>query len=185
MTKWVLVTVETGQAALIRPNSYCIRVTGCKASSDGCPCPISAGLTILIRIRTQKNADCFFVLRDLTDSTHLIRIPVWGSGKPRREFLHVDDLADAALFMMKHYSGEDVVNVGVGEDVCIAELAKLVAGVVGYEGSIGYEASMPDGTPRKLLDISRLNELGWRAKIPLKKGITAIYRWYLGLNSSP
>ncbi len=106
-------------------------------------------------------------------------VTVWGSGTPRREFLHVDDLADAAAFLMDKYDGEDLVNVGVGHDVSIADLAALVAQVVGYEGEIVYDTSKPDGTPQKLLDNSRLLSLGWRPKVSLKDGITKTYRWYL------
>jgi len=106
-------------------------------------------------------------------------VMVWGSGTPRREFLHVDDLADAATFLMQHYSDEPIVNVGVGEDVRIAELAALVAGVVGYQGRIVYDRSKPDGTPRKLLDVTRLHDLGWQARIPLRDGVAATYRWYV------
>lgn len=105
-------------------------------------------------------------------------VTVWGSGTPRREFLHVDDLADAAVFLMDKYDGEDLVNVGVGHDVSIADLAALVAEVVGYEGEIVYDTSKPDGTPQKLLDNSRLRSLGWRPKVSLKDGITKTYRWY-------
>lgn len=106
-------------------------------------------------------------------------VVVWGSGTPRREFLHVDDLADAATFLMQHYSDEHIVNVGVGEDVSIAELAALVADVVGYQGRIVYDHSKPDGTPRKLLDVTRLHNLGWQARIPLRDGVAATYRWYV------
>ena len=106
-------------------------------------------------------------------------VVVWGSGTPRREFLHVDDLADAAAFLMRHYSGENIVNVGVGQDVSIAELAALVADVVGYQGRIVYDRSKPDGTPRKLLDVTRLHDLGWQARIPLRDGVAATYRWYV------
>ncbi|MDI6692890.1 MAG: GDP-L-fucose synthase [Anaerosomatales bacterium] len=105
-------------------------------------------------------------------------VTVWGTGTPRREFLHVDDLADAALFLMERYDEEDIVNVGVGEDVSIAELAEIVRDVVGYEGEIVYDTSKPDGTPRKLLDVSRLHALGWRARIGLREGIEQTYRWY-------
>jgi GDP-L-fucose synthase len=107
-------------------------------------------------------------------------VTVWGTGTPRREFLHVDDLADASLFLMRRYDGEDFVNVGVGKDISIAELASLVQGVVGYEGEIVYDSSKPDGTARKLLDVSRLHALGWQAKIPLQEGIEQTYRWFLG-----
>ncbi|GAV31179.1 nucleoside-diphosphate-sugar epimerases [Coriobacteriaceae bacterium EMTCatB1] len=105
-------------------------------------------------------------------------VTVWGTGTPRREFLHVDDLADAALFLMERYDEEEIVNVGVGEDVSIAELAEIVRDVVGYEGEIVYDTSKPDGTPRKLLDVSRLHALGWRARIGLREGIEQTYRRY-------
>ena len=107
------------------------------------------------------------------------RIVVWGTGKPRREFLHVDDLAAASLFLMRHYDAEEIVNVGVGEDISIAELAGLMREVVGYQGEIVYDSSKPDGTPRKLLDVSRLQALGWKARISLREGVTATYRWYV------
>lgn len=106
-------------------------------------------------------------------------VSVWGTGTPRREFLHVDDLADACLQLMKHYEGEGFVNVGVGNDVAIGELAALVKDVVGFEGEIIYDRSKPDGTPRKLLDVSRLRALGWKARISLRDGIESTYRWFL------
>ena len=106
-------------------------------------------------------------------------VTVWGSGTPRREFLHVEDLADAALFLMRGYDGEAIVNVGVGEDVTIHELAQLIGEAVGYRGSIVFDPSKPDGTPRKLLNVGRLNGLGWRARIPLSEGITQTYAWFL------
>jgi GDP-L-fucose synthase len=106
-------------------------------------------------------------------------VVVWGTGTPRREFLHVDDLADAALFLMERYDSEEIINVGVGEDVSIAELAQLVADVVGYAGRIVFDTSKPDGTPRKLLDVSRLRALGWQARIPLREGLEQTYRWYV------
>jgi len=106
-------------------------------------------------------------------------VVIWGSGTPRREFLHADDLADAALFLMQHYSGEDFINVGVGEDLTIRELAQLVASVVGFDGAIATDPSKPDGTPRKLLDVRRLGALGWQARMPLRDGIEATYRWFL------
>jgi GDP-L-fucose synthase len=105
-------------------------------------------------------------------------VTVWGTGTPRREFLHVDDLADACLYLMDSYSESETINVGVGEDISIAELAELVREVVGYTGGISYDASKPDGTPRKLLDVSRLNDLGWRAEIPLREGIEQTYAWF-------
>jgi GDP-L-fucose synthase len=106
-------------------------------------------------------------------------VSIWGSGSPRREFLHVDDLADAALMLMREYEGEEIINVGCGEDVTIAELARQIADVVGYEGRIDYDRSKPDGTPRKLLDVSRLNALGWQPKISLERGLRTVYAWYL------
>jgi GDP-L-fucose synthase len=102
-------------------------------------------------------------------------VTVWGTGRPRREFLAVDDLADACVFVMKHYSGDEFVNVGTGKDVTIAEFAHLVAEVVGYAGTLSFDASRPDGTPRKLLDVSRLSALGWRAKTPLREGLRIAY----------
>jgi GDP-L-fucose synthase len=106
-------------------------------------------------------------------------VTLWGTGTPRREFLHVDDLADAAVHLMASYSGEEIVNVGTGTDVTIDELARIVAGVVGYRGRIEYDSSKPDGTPRKLLDVSRLHDLGWRAQIDLREGIRSTYEWFL------
>jgi GDP-L-fucose synthase len=106
-------------------------------------------------------------------------VTVWGTGTPRREFLHVDDLAGACVFLMDNYSGGEPVNVGVGRDLSIGELAALVSEVVGYEGGISYDTSRPDGTPRKLLDVSRLDGLGWRARIPLREGIEQTYTWFL------
>ena len=106
-------------------------------------------------------------------------VVIWGTGTPKREFLHVDDLADACLFLMENYSGEEIVNVGVGEDISILDLARLVADVVGFEGRIETDPSKPDGTPRKLLDVSRLDALGWKASIGLRDGIEETYRWFL------
>jgi GDP-L-fucose synthase len=106
-------------------------------------------------------------------------VEVWGSGTPRREFLHADDLADACLFLMQTYEDSEIVNIGVGEDISIAELAELIREVVGYRGELRFDRSKPDGTPRKLLDVSRLQSLGWQAGIPLREGIEQTYRWYL------
>lgn len=106
-------------------------------------------------------------------------VVVWGSGTPRREFLHVDDLADALVFLMRHYDDDGFVNVGVGEDVSIRELAEMVRRIVGYDGEIAFDASKPDGTPRKLLDVSRLHDLGWKARISLEDGIRTTYEWYV------
>ncbi len=106
------------------------------------------------------------------------KVVLWGTGTPRRELLHVDDLADAALFLMERYDGEDPINVGTGEDLSIRELAELVRAVVGFPGEIVFDPSMPDGTPRKLLDVSRLHALGWRHRISLREGIELTYRWF-------
>ena len=106
-------------------------------------------------------------------------VVVWGTGTPRREFLHVDDLADALLHLMQHYSDEEHVNVGWGEDLPIRELAEMVARVVGYEGRLGWDTSKPDGTPRKLLDVGRLRTLGWQPTIPLEAGLRTTYEWFL------
>jgi GDP-L-fucose synthase len=106
-------------------------------------------------------------------------VTVWGTGTPRREFLHVDDLARACLFLLENYDEPEPINVGVGEDLSIRELAELVAGVVGYEGSIEFDTTKPDGTPRKLLDVSKLYDLGWRPEIDLRKGLAATYTWYV------
>jgi GDP-L-fucose synthase len=112
-------------------------------------------------------------------------VVVWGSGRPRREFLHVDDLADACLYLMEHHEGSEIVNVGVGEDVSIRELAELIRDVVGYEGELVFDASKPDGTPRKLLDVSRIRGLGWAATIPLRGGVEQTYDWYLTHHANP
>jgi GDP-L-fucose synthase len=106
-------------------------------------------------------------------------VTLWGTGTPRREFLHVDDLADAACFLMENYDSPELLNVGVGEDLTIAELAALVAGIVGYRGRVVFDSSRPDGTPRKLLDVSRIHALGWQARIPLERGIASTYEWYV------
>ena len=106
-------------------------------------------------------------------------VTLWGTGTPRREFLHVDDLANAACFLMETYDEPDLLNVGVGEDLTIADLAALIARIVGYGGSVLFDPSLPDGTPRKLLDVSRIHALGWHARIPLEKGIARTYEWYL------
>jgi GDP-L-fucose synthase len=109
----------------------------------------------------------------------LPNVVVWGTGTPRREFLYVDDMADACVHLMKTYSGMDMVNIGTGEDISIADFARVVAATVGYAGSISYDTSRPDGTPQKLLDVGRLNALGWRAQTSLENGIRLAYRAYL------
>lgn len=106
-------------------------------------------------------------------------VTVWGTGKPLREFLHVDDLADACLFLLEHYDEGSIVNIGVGEDQSIRELASIVSDTVGFDGEIVYDASKPDGTPRKLVDTSRINGLGWHARIGLREGVEGTYRWFL------
>ncbi len=105
-------------------------------------------------------------------------LTVWGTGTPRREFLHVDDLADAVVFLLERYDAEPIVNVGWGEDVSIRDLAELVAEVTDFRGRLAFDASKPDGTPRKLLDTSRLTSLGWRPRIPLHAGIEQTYAWF-------
>lgn len=107
------------------------------------------------------------------------RVNVWGTGTPRREFLHIDDCADALVFLMKNYSQAETVNIGSGSDIPIAELARLVAEAVGYEGEVSFDPSKPDGTPRKLLDCTRLSALGWRARIALAEGVATTYAWLL------
>jgi len=104
---------------------------------------------------------------------------VWGTGSPRREFLHVDDLADGAIFLMQNYNEVEIINVGTGEDVPIKELALMIKEIVGYKGEIVFDNSKPDGTPRKLLDVSRVKKLGWQPKVELKQGIISTYKWYV------
>ena len=106
-------------------------------------------------------------------------LTIWGTGQPRREFLHVDDCADALVSLMKSYSEDDPINVGVGEDISILDLAAMVADVVGFEGTIEHDLSKPDGTPRKLLNVDRLKALGWQPQIGLRDGIASTYRWML------
>jgi GDP-L-fucose synthase len=112
-------------------------------------------------------------------TTGLDKVVVWGTGTPKREFLYVDDLADALVFLMQNYEAEEHVNVGTGEDISIAELAGIVAHVVGFAGALEYDVSKPDGPPRKLLDVSRLSALGWRARVPFSEGIDRTYRWFV------
>jgi len=106
-------------------------------------------------------------------------VTLWGSGKPRREFLHVDDLADGLLFLMDNYSGESHVNIGVGKDISIRELAETIQAIVGFEGELVFDTGKPDGTPRKLVDTHMINGMGWRARIGLKEGLAQAYRWFL------
>lgn len=106
-------------------------------------------------------------------------ITLWGTGTPRREFLHVDDLADACFFLLENYDSPEIINVGCGEDITIRELAELICEVVGFQGSLEYDSSKPDGTPRKVMDVSRLTAMGWKPRIPLREGIRHAYEWFL------
>lgn len=106
-------------------------------------------------------------------------VVIWGTGTPKREIMFADDMADACVYLMKTYSDEPFVNIGTGEDISITDFATLVADVVGYTGSFEYDASRPDGTPRKLVDVSRLNKLGWQSKISLREGVERTYAWYI------
>lgn len=106
-------------------------------------------------------------------------VTIWGTGNPRREFLHSDDLADASIFLMNHYDSSELVNVGVGEDISIKELAVLVGKIVGYKGDLVFDISKPDGTPRKLVDVTKIKKLGWESKITLEQGINDTYKWFL------
>ena len=108
-----------------------------------------------------------------------LSVTLWGTGTPRREFLYVDDLADACVFLMNHYEDSQIINIGVGKDISISELADLIKDIVGFKGTIRYDRSKPDGTPRKLLDVNKLKALGWQPKISLRHGIEMTYRWYV------
>ena len=102
-------------------------------------------------------------------------VEMWGTGKPLREFLHADDMADACVYLMQHYSGSEHVNIGTGTDLSIRELAEMIARIVGFEGEIRHDLSKPDGTPRKLMDVSKLHQLGWKHSIDLEQGIKQVY----------
>ena len=104
---------------------------------------------------------------------------VWGTGAPRREFLHVDDLADACLFLLQNYDRPEIINIGTGKDISVRELAELICDVVGFRGDLAWDHSKPDGTPRKLLDISKIESLGWKPQISLREGIARVYEWFL------
>jgi len=119
------------------------------------------------------------LLRKFHEAAGAPEVTVWGTGSPRREFLHVDDLASAAVFLMKNYESPEILNVGTGEDLTIRELAEMMARVTGFRGALVFDHSKPDGTPRKVLDVSRIHALGWEARIPLEEGIAATYKWYL------
>jgi GDP-L-fucose synthase len=107
-------------------------------------------------------------------------VTIWGTGTPKREFLHTDDLAEACLFLMQHYNEAGLVNIGVGKDVEIKELALMIKEIIGYQGNIEHDLTKPDGTPRKLMDVSKINTLGWKARIDLRTGIESVYREYAG-----
>jgi GDP-L-fucose synthase len=111
-------------------------------------------------------------------------VTVWGSGKPRREFLHVDDLASACLLLLQKYNSPEIINVGCGEDISIRELAELICDVVGFDGELTWDKNKPDGTPRKLLDITKLEAMGWKPSIPLRDGIAQTYEWFLSNHAS-
>ena len=121
------------------------------------------------------------LLRKFYDAkvNNLPEVEVWGTGTPKREFLHVDDMADATVFLMNNYDAEQFVNVGVGKDVSIKELAEIVKEAVGFQGELKFDSSKPDGTPCKLLDVTKLNEAGWREKINLVEGVKSTYQWFL------
>ena len=107
------------------------------------------------------------------------KLIVWGSGKPRREFLHVDDLASACLLLLEKYDSAEIINVGCGEDISVHELAQLICDIVGFDGELAWDSTKPDGTPRKLLDVTKLRALGWKPAIPLRDGIAQTYKWFL------
>ena len=111
-------------------------------------------------------------------------VEIWGSGEPRREFLHVDDLADASVFLMRNWSENQHINIGCGSEISIAELARLIARIVGFVGDFVFDRTKPDGTPRKLVDVSKLTALGWQPRIDLEAGISEVYRWYLDNEAS-
>ena len=146
---------------------------------------ISAMPTNLYGPGDNFNLDTSHVLPALIRKVHEAKtsgapeVSIWGTGTPRREFLHVHDLARACRFLIEQYDSPEIVNVGVGEDVTIRELAELIVDIVGYRGQLVFDPSKPDGTPRKLLDVSRIHSLGWRAQIPLREGIRQTYAWYL------
>lgn len=131
------------------------------------------------------------VIAALIDKFHRAKIEkkptvtLWGTGTPRRELMYVDEAAEAALFLMQNYTGNEPVNIGLGADCSIRELAELVCEIVGYQGDIQFDANKPDGVKQKLLDMSKLHSMGWKARTPLKQGLTMAYHWYLMLNFAP
>jgi GDP-L-fucose synthase len=161
-----------------------VKLVECYARQYGCRF-ISAMPTNLYGPNDNFDLETSHVLPALIHRIHEAKIrsqatvEIWGSGRPRREFLHVDDLADACVIAMQRHDDPMPINIGTGSDVSIAELAQIVAEVVGYEGTFSFDSRRPDGTPRKLLDIERIARLGWRAGIDLKSGIRDTYRWWL------
>jgi GDP-L-fucose synthase len=165
-----------------------VKLVECYARQYGCRF-ISAMPTNLYGPNDNFDLETSHVLPALIHRIHEAKVrnqatvEIWGSGRPRREFLHVDDLADACVIAMQHYEDPMPINIGTGSDISIAELARTVAEVVGYEGTFAFDARRPDGTPRKLLDIERISHLGWRAGIDLTSGIRDTYRWWLEQSS--
>ncbi len=147
---------------------------------------ISAMPTNLYGPNDNFNVETSHVLPALIAKFHLAKlqnkneVELWGSGSPRREFLHADDLASASIFLLENYDSDVPINVGTGVDVEIKQLAEIIKNIVGFTGEIIWNTNMPDGTPRKLLDVSKINSLGWHAEIELEKGIESTYEWYLG-----
>jgi GDP-L-fucose synthase len=145
---------------------------------------VSAMPTNLYGPNDDFDLDTSHVLAALLRKAHEARLRkdsklvVWGSGTPRREFLHVDDVASACLLLLEKYDSPEIINVGFGEDISIRELAELVCDIVGFDGELAWDTTKPDGTPRKLLDVTRLRALGWKPSIPLREGITRTYEWY-------
>ena len=127
----------------------------------------------------EKGSDASDLKRSAPQTSDASFVTIWGTGSPRREFLYVDDLADACVFIMNHYDGNEMINIGVGKDISIKELSEMIGEIVGFEGPIHYDSTKPDGTPQKLLDVSRLHGLGWRSKISLREGIQKTYQWYI------
>lgn len=144
---------------------------------------ISAMPTNLYGPEDNFDLETSHVLPAFIHKLHLARekasVTLWGTGNVYREFLHVDDLAEACLFLMETYDSPELINVGCGQDITIRDLAQLVGRVIGFSGSIQWDTTKPDGTPRKLLDVSKLNKQGWQAKIPLEEGIRSTYQWWL------
>ena len=160
-------------AAEYGENYICAMPTNLYGPNDNFDLAVSHVLPALLRKAHEARMSC------------ADEMVVWGSGAPRREFLHVDDMADACLFLLRNYDAPEIINVGCGEDITIRAVAELVCDVVGFEGRLTFDASKPDGTPRKLLDVSRLNALGWRPSVPLREGIARTYDWFLENKAAP